>query len=681
MYAIGCDVGSQSLKGILLDPVRPRRRPSRGGLRRRLPAPRLGPAGLARLADGPRRGRRRRCSRRPRRRPSSRCPRARVPGRWPRRGRRGCRAAASRDHLARSPGDRPGATPARRRRAPTRSAGSPASTSTPRTWPRRSSGFADAHPQVFERAAGLLLPGSALVAWLTGRARARSRQRDVHAALRRDDPGLVAAHARGHRRSTRPCSAPSPAAEVVVGTSGPAPPAIDRPHDGDPGGRRDRGRARGIARGGRDPAGHRHRHRRDRRARLRRRDRTPIIDDIGTRRDARPCRSPGLARREPRLRLGRQRELVQPRVRRRGHGRDARRRGGGRQTTPGSDGVTFLPTLSGATTPRWNDRARGVFAGLSLNHGRAHLYRALLEGCTFAVRDIVDRLDAMGLGADEIRVVGGGARSRVLVADEGRRDRPTRPGPHGPRSRPRSVPRCWPGVGAGTFADLDDAVARLAVARSQVVCAESGNADPPTTMPTRRYRQAVRCGRARFRAHHHGDRHRGTGMTGIAALPDPTDLDGLRRLLAAGTKVPSASRSASGRPYRPRRRSTRLPDAVAEIRGPGTRRRGRRRNADASGRERPQGDGRGHARARFDTRIVVIRAHSARAARRRGRAGARPTPRSPVRVASCRSARGPSRTSPRMPRTGPATSRSWSSRPPSRSTRSPTTWRSSFATA
>ncbi len=129
-------------------------------------------------------------------------------------------------------------------------------------------------------------------------------------------------------------------------------------------------------------------------------------------------------------------------------------------TAPGADGVTFLPTLSGATTPRWNDRARGVFAGLSLNHGRAHLYRSVLEGCTFAVRDIIDRLDAMGLGADEIRVVGGGARSalwlqmkadvtgrtvRVLTTDES-----TALGA-----------AMLAGVGAGTFDGLDDAVDRL----------------------------------------------------------------------------------------------------------------------------------------------------------------------------------------------------------------------------
>jgi xylulokinase len=136
-------------------------------------------------------------------------------------------------------------------------------------------------------------------------------------------------------------------------------------------------------------------------------------------------------------------------------------------TVPGTNGVTFLPTLSGATAPRWNDRARGVYAGLSLNHGRAHLYRALLEGCTFALRDIVDRLDAMGLVGDEIRVVGGGARSplwlqmkadvtgravRVMASDES-----TALGA-----------AMLAGVGAGTFAGLDEAVEQLAVVEPKV---------------------------------------------------------------------------------------------------------------------------------------------------------------------------------------------------------------------
>ncbi len=128
-------------------------------------------------------------------------------------------------------------------------------------------------------------------------------------------------------------------------------------------------------------------------------------------------------------------------------------------TAAGADGITFLPTLSGATAPRWNDTARGVVAGLSLNHDRAHLYRALLEGCTFALRDIVDRLGAMGLAGEEIRVVGGGARSplwlqmkadvtgqvvRVLQHDES-----TAMGA-----------AMLASVGAGSLADLDQAVER-----------------------------------------------------------------------------------------------------------------------------------------------------------------------------------------------------------------------------
>ncbi len=82
-------------------------------------------------------------------------------------------------------------------------------------------------------------------------------------------------------------------------------------------------------------------------------------------------------------------------------------------TRPGAEGLVFLPCLSGATTPTWNSRMRGAFIGLSLRHGPGHLARAVLEGCSFATRDVLDRFSAMGLGAgDVVRIVGGGARSR-----------------------------------------------------------------------------------------------------------------------------------------------------------------------------------------------------------------------------------------------------------------------------
>jgi len=78
-----------------------------------------------------------------------------------------------------------------------------------------------------------------------------------------------------------------------------------------------------------------------------------------------------------------------------------------------SEGVLFLPALSGATAPRWNDRMRGGLLGLAMNHTPAHVARAVLEGCAFALRDIIERLDALGLGRGEIRIVGGGARDNL----------------------------------------------------------------------------------------------------------------------------------------------------------------------------------------------------------------------------------------------------------------------------
>jgi xylulokinase len=79
----------------------------------------------------------------------------------------------------------------------------------------------------------------------------------------------------------------------------------------------------------------------------------------------------------------------------------------------GAEGLIFLPSLMGAMAPTWNEHARGTFAGFTLGHTRGHFVRALLEGSAFAVRDITDRMQAMGLGLTEMRVMGGGARSSL----------------------------------------------------------------------------------------------------------------------------------------------------------------------------------------------------------------------------------------------------------------------------
>jgi xylulokinase len=87
-----------------------------------------------------------------------------------------------------------------------------------------------------------------------------------------------------------------------------------------------------------------------------------------------------------------------------------------REAPPASDGVLFLPALSGSTAPRWNDAMRGAFLGLAMNHMSPHLARAVLEGCAYALRDIVDRIDALGLGHGEVRIVGGGARDDLWAS-------------------------------------------------------------------------------------------------------------------------------------------------------------------------------------------------------------------------------------------------------------------------
>ena len=80
---------------------------------------------------------------------------------------------------------------------------------------------------------------------------------------------------------------------------------------------------------------------------------------------------------------------------------------------PGAGGLTFLPSLMGALAPTWNESARGTFAGFTLAHTRGHFVRALLEGSAYAVRDITTQMQASGLHLQEIRVVGGGAKSRL----------------------------------------------------------------------------------------------------------------------------------------------------------------------------------------------------------------------------------------------------------------------------
>ena len=85
----------------------------------------------------------------------------------------------------------------------------------------------------------------------------------------------------------------------------------------------------------------------------------------------------------------------------------------------GSEGLVFLPYLTGERTPHPDPLARGAFIGLTVRHGLGHMARAVMEGVAFGLRDSVELMAAeMELG--EVRVSGGGASSDLwlrIIAD------------------------------------------------------------------------------------------------------------------------------------------------------------------------------------------------------------------------------------------------------------------------
>ena len=87
----------------------------------------------------------------------------------------------------------------------------------------------------------------------------------------------------------------------------------------------------------------------------------------------------------------------------------------------GSDGLWFLPYLSGERSPHPDPLARGAFVGLTVGHERRHLTRAVLEGVAFGLRDGLDLMVEAGMPVPaRIRASGGGTASpvwRQILAD------------------------------------------------------------------------------------------------------------------------------------------------------------------------------------------------------------------------------------------------------------------------
>ena len=89
-------------------------------------------------------------------------------------------------------------------------------------------------------------------------------------------------------------------------------------------------------------------------------------------------------------------------------------------TPPGADGLLVLPYFAGERTPIFDPRARGVIAGLTLRHGRGHLFRAVYEGIAFGIHQILELLASEENPVHRLVAVGGGTQGGLwtqIVSD------------------------------------------------------------------------------------------------------------------------------------------------------------------------------------------------------------------------------------------------------------------------
>lgn len=140
---------------------------------------------------------------------------------------------------------------------------------------------------------------------------------------------------------------------------------------------------------------------------------------------------------------------------------------------PGSEGLVFLPYLTGERTPYPDANARGVFFGITLRSDRSHFVRSVLEGVAYGLRDSFGILGEMGVPITQVRASGGGARSdvwRQIQADVTGHDQVTINIDEGPALGVALLA----GVGTGIYPSVE------AACRSVIKVASKTECDPVT---------------------------------------------------------------------------------------------------------------------------------------------------------------------------------------------------------
>ncbi len=133
---------------------------------------------------------------------------------------------------------------------------------------------------------------------------------------------------------------------------------------------------------------------------------------------------------------------------------------------PSSDGVAFVPALSGLGAPYWDPDARGLITGITRGTTRAHLARATLEAIAFQVHDVITAMAGdLGHPVTRMRVDGGAAANDLLLQFQSDFGSLTVERPTELESTARGA-AMLAGLGAGLFSGLNDAARMIRLDRT-----------------------------------------------------------------------------------------------------------------------------------------------------------------------------------------------------------------------
>jgi glycerol kinase len=161
------------------------------------------------------------------------------------------------------------------------------------------------------------------------------------------------------------------------------------------------------------------------------------------------------------------------------------------RSVPSSDGVAFVPALSGLGAPYWDPEARGLVFGITRGTTRAHLARATLEGIAFQVEDLLRSMsDDLGRPLSRMRVDGGAAANDLLMQFQADISNVAVERPRELESTARGA-AMLAGIGAGLFSSAEDSAKMLHLDRTF----EPAMAEPERKKALERWHDAVRRSR------------------------------------------------------------------------------------------------------------------------------------------------------------------------------------------